>query len=548
MTVHNKVLSSILAVGLGSFCGSILAHDAGSLAGTPVCIESNIMLADAMNAPFSNIPGPGRAIEMNTTTGERGITVNNPFSPANVGTPICDSSSVSCPGPWKPTGVLSGGEDGHALVTSAAQHVHTEFHRDGSAIRTGPTLPTSPSPNGGNFGWVPRLLGSSYLPNGNVVQTVCDANFFNAANSDLVMAGEPDPAGNGNSANLYFPPVYGTPQRAANSRVLVLDQNTLEAIDEYSLPTSGAYANDPRWDCPAGIIVTSEGMFVSMFHGDAVFVVDWKAGIDNQKSEGVGSNSSAGFKLGKKKNEAKIIRVIDMADTGSGAPDAPLFNSPHRRDSLRAIRMSEDGTLYGSRRARSRACLRGEAPGTGHPAPCNPSVFRQHVFVAASGEDHRTGTIALDPGVNVVAGVTINRMSAPACDAATAEELATTGSNSGDICDVETLYLGVSAGNAGCDPDHDGVNGPGHPANACFRPGGTVYEYRIDTAHLDGASGLCSGDPADGFGLGGGNEGCAQPINQFDFLAQPGTSSLPPGTLEKLDPRMVMTIHEAFTQ
>jgi len=33
------------------FVGSALAHDAGSLAGTPVCLESNLMAADAMNAP-----------------------------------------------------------------------------------------------------------------------------------------------------------------------------------------------------------------------------------------------------------------------------------------------------------------------------------------------------------------------------------------------------------------------------------------------------------------------------------------------------------------
>jgi hypothetical protein len=54
---------------------------------------------------------------------------------------------------------LSGGEDGHALITSAAQHAVTSFHRDGTPIKTGPTLPTSPSPDGGNYGFVPRLLG-----------------------------------------------------------------------------------------------------------------------------------------------------------------------------------------------------------------------------------------------------------------------------------------------------------------------------------------------------------------------------------------------------
>ncbi len=44
------------------------------------------MMADAENAPFSNDPGLGRVLEMNTTTGERGITVESPFSD-----PPCDS-------------------------------------------------------------------------------------------------------------------------------------------------------------------------------------------------------------------------------------------------------------------------------------------------------------------------------------------------------------------------------------------------------------------------------------------------------------------------
>lgn len=570
-TVHNRIVSG-LVFGLTFFAHNAMAHDAGSLAGTPVCLESNLMIADAMNAPFSNAPGAGRVLEMNTTTGERGITVNNSLTAANVGTPICDNGGVSCPGPWKPTGILSGGENGHAYLTSAAQHALIEHHRDGTAIRTAPTLPTSPSPNGGNFGFVPRLLGNGFMPNGNIAQAVCDANFFNASNSDRIAAGEADVKGDGNSSWQFFPPVYGTDGvmgngeydeerhhgrdrekdrdgRAANGRILVLDQTTLETIDEYSRPTKGPYANDPRWNCPAGVIFTSEGLFVSMFHGDAVFVIDWKAGIDNGKSEGVGSNSAHGFKLGKKRNQARILRVIDLADDGNGAPDAPAYDSGHRRDNLRAIRMSEDGTLFGTRRSRSRECLRGEAPGAG-PNPCNPSVFRQHVFVAAPGVDYRTGSIALDPGVNILAGVTINRMSAPGCAFAEREEMAMTGSNSGDACDVETLYLGVSAGNAGCDQDGDGNFGPGHPANRCFVPGGTVYEYRIDLAHLDGGSaagdgsGRCNGDPNDQTG----NSGCALPIAQFDFVSDGLTSALPNGAIETIDPRMVMTIHEAFTQ
>ena len=514
------------------------------------------MAADAMNDPFSNIPGPGRVIEMNTTTGERGITVNRPFSVADMGTPICVNGGVDCPGPWKPTGVLSGGENGHAIITSAAQHAHTEFHRDGTAIRTGPTLPTSPSPNGGGYGWVPRLLGTGYMPNGNIAQTVCDANFFNASNSDRILSGETDVKGDGNSSWQFFPPVYSTATRGANSRVIVVDQTTLEAVDEYSMPTSGPYANDPRWNCPAGVIFTSEGMFVSMFHGDAVFVIDWKAGIDNEKSEGVGSNSSNGFGLGRPQNEARVIRVIDLSDDGSGIPDAPTYNSGNRRDNLRAIRMSEDGSLYGTRRGRSRECLRGEAPGTGVAGPCNPSVFRQHIFVAAPGANHRTGTLALDPGVNIIAGVTINRMSGPGCAFVRQEVLDAGGTLTGDECDVETLSVGVSAGNAGCAGTGPGAN----MANACFRPGGTLYEYRIDAGHLDGGSlngngsGACDGTPdaagfeGNSFLPGGNNAGCALPIARFDFISDGVTSGLPAGMVETLDPRMVMTIHEAFTQ
>lgn len=530
------LISAGIALGLPFGIGTAVAHDPDSLPGTPVCLESNIMAADAMNAPFSNIPGPGRVVEMNTTTGERGITVNVPFSAANVGTPICDNGGVDCPGPWKPTGVLSGGENGHALITSAAQHALTEFHRDGTPIRTAPTLPTSPSPDGGNYGFVPRLLGSGYMPNGNIAQTVCDANFFNAPNSDT------NPDGS-NRSNNFFPPVFSTPERGANGRVLVLDQTTLKVVDEYSIPREGEYAYDPRWNCPAGVIFTSEGMFVSMFHGGAVFVIDWKDGID-KRSRGVGSNKpKKEFKLDDDDNAAEIIRVIDLLDTtGNGAPDADTnFDSPHRRDNLRAIRMSEDGTLYGTFRGRSKGCVENEAG-------CNPSVFRQHIFVAVPGANHKTGTLALDPGVNVIAGVTINRMSGPGCAYVQQEVLNAGGTLTGDECDVETLYVGVSAGNAGCDPDGDGVNGPGHPANQCFRPGGTIYEYRIDAAHLDGASGSCTGNPADGYGPGEGNEGCAMPIAQFDFVSDGATSNLSAGTVETLDPRMVMTIHEAFTQ
>ncbi len=545
MNKCSKIQLSIIAAlitGVTVFSAGVIAHDDND-PGAPVCLEANYMMADAMNAPFAGpVTGPGRVIEMNIITGERGITVNNPFNDDNAGTPICDNGGVSCAGPWKPTGVLSGGMNGHAFLTSAAQHAITEFHRDGTAIRTAPTLPTSPSPDGGDFGFVPRLLGTQIMPNGNLMQTVCDANFFNARNSDAIQPGEDDPLGDGNSSNLYFPPVYSTAERAANSRILVLDQESLEVIDEYSAP------DDPRWTCPAGIAFTSEGMIVTGFHSAAAFIIDWKAGIDNEKSEGVGSNrkdKNKAFKLGHPVNVAKIIRVVDLLNEdmdGNGVMDdtPAAMDDPNRRDSLRANSLDESGNLYGTFRQRSRDCLRGEYAGS--LGGCNPSVFRQHVFIAAAGGNVKTGTIALDPGVNVIAGIRINRMSAPGCDSVQYEVMDAGGTLTGNECDVETLYVAASAANAGCDPDDDGVMGPGHPANQCFVPGGRVYEYRIDNAHIDGANGLpCTGDPDDGYGAGQGNEGCAMPIAQFDVKDANGN-------VELVDPRMLMPIHEAFIQ
>jgi hypothetical protein len=355
--------------------GSALAHDLGSTAGTPVCLEGNYMMADAQNPGFATqqpewttpAGGPGRVIEMNILTGERGISVDNPFNPDNLGTAICDNGSVVCElgpagagsgpfgdgsAPWKPTGVLSGGQNGHALITSAAQHQITEFHRDGTPIRTAPTLPTHPG-NGPPFGQLPRLLGSQYMPNGNIVQVVCDANFFNASNSDSV-----SPNGNthpsGNASNLFFPPVYGTAERGANSRILVLDPDTLKVIDEYSMPQDA----DPRWNCAAGISFTSEGMLLSMFHGAAVFVIDWKAGVQ-LTSAGVGSNIPAPgvFTLDRSFNRAKVIRVIDVLNEdmdGDGIQDEADadLDDPNRRDSLRANTLDEAGNVYGTFRAR----------------------------------------------------------------------------------------------------------------------------------------------------------------------------------------------------
>ena len=507
----------LLALACGWLTGTVGAHDVGD-PGLPVCLEGNFMIADAMNAPFG-IAGPGRVLEMNLFTGERGITVNNPFdgNPGNPPVPV----GVIAPGPWKPTGVLSGGLNGHAFITSAAQHALTEFHRDGTPIRT-VKLPMDDDPR---FGTVPRLLGSQMMPNGNIIQNVCDGNFFNAVNSDPIAAGEADPAGDGNSSNLYFPPVYSTPERARNSRLIILDQESLEPIAEITAP------KDPRWGCMAGVIFSDEGMFVSMFHGAAVFVIDWKAHITDDTA-GVGANDiepgdfepcDASHHRACKRSAAKVIRVIDML-----GPDATM-DDPMRRDSLRAITFDERGNLYAAFRARSRACLRGEYPGT--PNGCHPGIFRQHIAVVPAGEDYPTRTLALDPGMNVIAGIRTNRMSGPGCDAINPVDPATGKRADLDACDVETLLVATSAFNPGC------VNSGSVPPNPCFVQGGGVGEYRLDLGHADDPA-SCSGDPF------GDNSGCALPI--ATFLGQERTDSIDGQPI--VDPRMLMIIHEAFVQ
>ena len=119
-------------------------------------------------------------------------------------------------------------------------------------------------------------------------------------------------------------------------------------------------------------------------------------------------------------------------------------------------------------------------------------------------------------------------MSARACENVLA------GANAvAESCNVETLYVAASAVNPGC--------GNTRPvdANPCFTPGGRVLEYLIDPAHYDGVNGSCTGDPADGFGPGEGNEGCAQPIAEFGGAANGD---------ENIDPRMLMPIQRAFIQ
>lgn len=543
-------------IGLALAAGQAAAHGLDDV-GAPACLEANFMMADAMNnnpdafgpagAPWAAANGPGQVLEVNIVTGARGITVANPFTPANVGSAVCPDGNignVTCalpvPGPFggnqapfKPTGVLSGGLNGHAFITSAAQHSLTEFHRDGTPIRTVSYKPLLGNPAGPpGFGTLPRPLGTQMMPNGNMVQAICDANFFNASNSDS----DPDyndPNGGHNLSWQFFPPVYQTPERSANSRVLVIDQESLAVIDEYSQPKD----KDARWTCMAGLAFTEEGMGVSMFHGAAIAMVDWKDGIDKH-SRGVGSNKpfddddghdydghkhdgdddDDSFELNSKKNRAKVTRWIDMR------PGKPA-DDPSRRDSLRAWGLDEDGTIYVTDRERSRDCLQGEVAWMGSPTPCGPPVFRQKVQVVDLGSDSPDRTIGLDPGVNVIAGIRPNRMSAVAC----ANIGGPNANGLGTSCDVETLLIAASAYN------------PTSQGGGFMRPGGGVGEYSILPADADGVSGPCTG--AHGPANAADNVGCAQPI--ANFL---GRNPDVDGVEDLVDPRMLMVIHEAFVQ
>jgi len=561
MTVTNKLTSLAYGLSLAMVAGGAMAHT-GEEVGQPACLEANFMMADAMNndpsqfgpagAPWADANGPGQVLEVNIVTGARGITVGNPFGAADPNGPICDygSGNISCAGsngksPFKPTGVLSGGLNGHAFITSAGQQALTEFHRDGTPIRSisYKSITGNPTGNAG-LGSLPRPLGTQMMPNGNIIQAICDANFFNAQNSDL----DPDyndPNGGNNTSWQYFPPVYSTPERAANSRLLVLDQESLQVIDEYSQPKN----KDPRWTCAAGIAFTDEGMGVSMFHGAAIAMVDWMKGIDDG-STGVGSNNSddddddynhdhdgynhkhKGFELGKNKNRARVLRWIDMR------PGKPA-DDPSRRDSLRAWGLDEDGTIYVTDRERSRDCLQGEVAWMGSPTPCGPPVFRQKVQVVDLGNDSPDRTIGLDPGVNVIAGLRPNRMSAIACDNIGGPTAGGT-NPAGTSCDVETLLIAASAYN------------PTISGGGFFKPGGGVGEYSILPEDADGnpvfndtteeweTTTPCTG--AHGPANAADNAGCAQPIAQF-LGGNPDV-----GPVNYVDPRMLMVIHEAFVQ
>ncbi|MDH3980918.1 MAG: hypothetical protein OEU91_10465 [Gammaproteobacteria bacterium] len=555
-------ISSVLLTGA---VGTVAAHGLEDI-GAPACLEANFMMADAMNnnpagfgpagAPWAAANGPGQVLEVSIVTGARGITVTNPFAylgPSDGSDPICggdgvnNNPDISCAGdgdgkaPFKPTGVLSGGLNGHAFITSAGQQALTEFHRDGTPIRSVSYRPTLGNPSGNaGLGSLPRPLGTQMMPNGNIAQAICDANFFNANNSDRdpgyhdpqqIKDGDPQGTnGGGNTSWKYFPPVYSTPARAANSRVLVLDQESLEVVDEYSQPAD----QDARWTCMAGIAFSEEGMGLSMFHGAAIAMVDWKAGLTEGRSTGVGSNSVCNkngkgcFEIDDDENKSVVSRWIDMR------PGEPA-DDPSRRDSLRAWGYDEDGTIYATDRERSADCLEGHTPGTwsGSTAPpaCHPGVFRQKVQVVDWGSNSPDRTIGLDPGVNVIAGIRPNRMSAVACS-----NIGGTGAD----CDVETLLVAASAFNPGCS-----VTG-GTPPAPCFVPGGGVGEYSIDPDDADGASASCTGAQGgaqSSYGPGGANEGCAQPIAKF-LGRSPDVGTGP----DLVDPRMLMVIHEAFVQ
>lgn len=358
--------------------GSTLAHDLDN-AGKPVCLEGNIMVADSGLSPLN--PGPGRVLEVNLTTSQLGVAFEKP---------------EVLPAPWRPTGVLSGGVNGHTFINSAAWHRVSEFHRNGVHIRSVEPI-TSPGPAAGP-GAMPRLLGSQFMPNGNIALSVCDFN------------------------------------NAKNSRILVLDPDTLKEIDEYSAP------EDPRWTCMAGIIFAEDGMYVSMFHGAAVFVIDWKSGAKNINQSSKNANNHA-FKLNKPSNKAIVKRIIDLY------PDLP-HDDPMRIDSLRAITFDADGNLYVTNRARVSAELTAEK--------------RAHVAIVPWGADRPIATIAMHADYHTIAGIRTNRMSRAACDAL------------GGNCDVETLYVAMSSSGDVkeflLDPDH--YDGPDCASQGlgCARP------------------------------------------------------------------------------
>ncbi len=60
-------ITTAIAAGISVFTIGVIAHDEDD-AGSPVCLEGNYMMADAMNTPFASATGPGAVIEMNIIT------------------------------------------------------------------------------------------------------------------------------------------------------------------------------------------------------------------------------------------------------------------------------------------------------------------------------------------------------------------------------------------------------------------------------------------------------------------------------------------------
>jgi hypothetical protein len=292
------------------------------------------------------------------------------------------------------------------------------------------------------------LNGLQFMPNGNIIATVCDGNF---------------------NDTTVFPPLSSTPAQNANSRLLVLDPKTLEVIDEYSQPLN----KDPRWSCPSDIIFSSEGMIVSTFFGAAAFVIDWENGARITKRPG---HFTVPEDLNKWWNAARVKRVIDMY------PGAAL-DDPRRRDSMRATTFGANGTLYLVNRARS--------------TEVNPGAAdrRQHVDVVPWGASGPVGTLAMDHGIQVIAGARTNKISVKGCTKVRETDPL-------NRCDYETLLVAASGT-------------------------GKVHEYRLGTEFLDGPQ--CRDL----------NIGCAQPIAEFFG---------PENSEDKIDPRMLMIIHESFVQ
>ena len=149
----------------------------------------------------------------------------------------------------------------------------------------------------------------------------------------------------------------------------------------------------------------------------------------------------------------------------------------------------------------------------------------------------------------MIAGIRTNRMSGLACDYVKQNaNLYSSDMNPGigyaqteDLCDVETVLVAASAMNPG--DILDGCGGA-NMANACFKPGGGVVEYIIHPNFTDGGiaygGATCTGDPTDVAG----NQGCAQPVATFVYTG-PNSDDDPE---VKVDPRMLMIIHEAFGQ